>query len=118
MLYGGAEDAHRERPLIECRDGWFELIGSLSSQLESILADLPESSRFKAVQVKEKFGELRFYVSQYPSYLRTEVTELIERAQKESLHICEVCGKAGEWRSGPPMQVRCWTCFERQKNRT
>src|SRR5262249_23218327 len=48
----------------ECGDGWEPLIRKLSEELEAIIVAMPEKERkkFKAVQVKEKFGTLRFYM--------------------------------------------------------
>ena len=40
----------------DCGDGWFDLIYQLSKKLSAIYPNV------RAVQVKEKFGGLRFYV--------------------------------------------------------
>lgn len=63
-------------------DGWFPLIKKLS---EDIIKISPET---EAVQVKEKFGGLRFYVTN----ANDEVYDLISKAEKESYKTCEKCG--------------------------
>jgi hypothetical protein len=67
----------------ECGDGWFQLIWDLCLDLEK------EGSVQKVVQVKEKFGTLRFYC-QTSSF---EAEELIEIAEDLSTNICERCGE-------------------------
>jgi len=67
----------------ECGDGWFDLIYKLSKDISEIDPDCV------ALQVKEKFGGLRFYTG--PSKL-DEVFDLIEKAEQESFTICECCG--------------------------
>jgi hypothetical protein len=66
----------------ECGDGWYELIDSVSELLSAHNPDI------KAVQVKEKFGTLRFYhdcVDRYSIAVESA-------AEAFSMLICEVCG--------------------------
>lgn len=44
-----------------CGDGWFLLLWELSEQIERYCQQYPEAAELMAVQVKQKFGELRFY---------------------------------------------------------
>lgn len=78
----------------ECEDGWFEIIKELSLKLEPIIEKLPEEQRefTYAVQVKEKFGTLRFYMNSYTD----EMGELISEAEKKSETTCEISGKQGK----------------------
>lgn len=75
----------------ECGDGWFDLIYNLCADIKEWYMEnegrVPE--RFYLIQVKEKFGGLRFYTSGAPR----EVRSLIEKAEAESMRTCEVCGK-------------------------
>jgi len=43
-------------------------------------------------QIKEKYGTLRFYTTCGPDYIQG----MISIAEKESAHICEICGAKGE----------------------
>jgi hypothetical protein len=65
--------------------GWYDLVSNLLDDLVAI------SSGFTILQVKSKFGGLRFYIEPYNEQLQ----EAIARAEKESVKICEVCGKPG-----------------------
>lgn len=59
-----------------------------------------------AVQVKEKFGTLRFYVRGVHS--RSEaIRNYIEFAEYFSSRICEVCGAPGKLRGGGWVQTLC-----------
>ena len=70
----------------ECGDGWFDLIYNLSKRLTEF------NSEIEAVQVKEKYGGLRFYTNFYD--LQSE--KLIQEAENKSYEICENCGKPGK----------------------
>jgi hypothetical protein len=76
-----------------CGDGWFDLIDDLSSKLETLIAAMPENvrSKYKAVQVKEKFGTLRFYMT----HSTNEMEEIINVAEDRSATTCDVCGLHG-----------------------
>ncbi len=71
-----------------CGDGWFDLIYKLSQDITAI------DKETEAMQVKEKFGGLRFYINGAPK----EVHDLIHKAEDKSYHICEMCGKKGKLR--------------------
>jgi len=59
-------------------------------------------------QIKEKFGALRIYVEGFePGSLRDEVHRRIDEAEDKSLETCEVCGAAGELRSGRWLKTLC-----------
>lgn len=79
---------------IECGDGWFDLIKDLCIKIESIINKLPEERQkfTHASQIKEKFGLLRFYMSNYIK----EIDEEIDKAEELSGKICETCGKPGK----------------------
>jgi len=61
---------------------------------------------FHVVQVKEKFGGLRFYVTPATH----KIFDRIHEVEEESFHICEVCGKPGKLRNKIPWwQTLCDT---------
>lgn len=75
-------------------DGWEPLIRDLSEQIETYNRDNPNNLVI-ALQVKEKFGGLRFYVSGAPDWIH----DAIDEAENKSETICELCGKPGKTRS-------------------
>ena len=73
--------------------GWFEILWSLCVAIEGIaksrIADgFPP---VRVVQVKEKYGTLRFYVEGGCQ----EVEDLIDAAETRSEFTCEACGRPG-----------------------
>ncbi len=72
------------------RDGWLDLIDRLCAQLQSI-SDQPGAPQVVALQVKEKFGSLSFYVRG----ANDEHMAAIAAAARESKQICEICGAGG-----------------------
>lgn len=56
------------------------------------------------MQVKEKFGGLRFYIGaaadDVPERTTKDIHERIEKAEAESLSICEKCGLPGKPQGG------------------
>jgi len=74
-------------------DGWFDIIWDLSEKLRLIVP-----KEFNVCQVKEKFGELRFYADEdnISTELRDKVRKLISEAEKLASNTCEKCGKPSE----------------------
>jgi hypothetical protein len=86
-------------------DGWFDLVSRLCESLEPVVAEAEKKSGkpFEVLQVKEKFGTLRFRVSQHTD----EIDERINSAQEESSRTCEICGQCGKLTN---LQTRCDKC--------
>lgn len=90
--------------------GWFNLIDKLCSDIMAL--DPPPE--FKAEQVKEKFGGLRFYTSGG----NQEIGRLVSEAERRSYKICEDCGSEENVTcEGRPHWVTtlCNTCAEALK---
>jgi hypothetical protein len=67
---------------IDCGNGWLEIINKLVDDLVRV------SPGFKIVQIKQKFGGLRFYADDVNEAGR----DLIWRAEAEADKTCELCG--------------------------
>jgi hypothetical protein len=93
----------------EFRAGWRPMIWRLSDKLEALIAfmDCPADELPYCVQVKEKYGTLRFYMSTSTQ----EMDALIESAQDESGMTCEICGMMGKTRYGGWVSTLCDDCF-------
>jgi len=74
----------------ECGDGWYDLLEELIDQIDRYFTHkhkgVPDG--FAIVQVKEKFGGLRFYVEGADD----AIYELIRFAETLSYKTCEFCG--------------------------
>jgi hypothetical protein len=89
----------------ECGDGWFDLIDTLCSTIQDYIDYNPGKNipQVIVVQVKEKFGTLRFYTTGGDDMTRG----MIWMAESMSGRVCEVCGKPGEVRDGGWIKTRC-----------
>jgi len=88
-------------------DGWFKLLKELSEKLEPIFAPYEEEYLHVVLQVKEKFGGLRFYLGWYPAKEGEEIEAAIEEAEEKAWITCEVCGEPGVVRGGGWISVLC-----------
>jgi hypothetical protein len=95
----------------ECGPGWYSIIHDLSLEIEQILNENPLFSEIHAVQIKQKYGTLRFYMSE--DVLR--ITNLIQDAEALSSQTCETCGKPGKMRGRHWFEVKCDECFKEYK---
>jgi len=93
----------------ECGDGWYGVIESLCETIDSYDGEL------RVVQVKEKFGGLRFY---YDGEGLSEQDAMrlqgaVRMASNVSYQVCELCGDEGEMRDNEGWyKTRCDSCFD------
>lgn len=80
---------------VECGEGWKSLYVPL---MERCKAD-----GVAVLQVKEKFGGLRFYVAGGSD----DLYDAIEEAESRSFTICECCGAPGELRKDGWWKTLC-----------
>ncbi len=99
--------------IFECKSGWYDLLYDLSQKIDNILSALPKdeypiSKDGEIVQVKNKFGGLRYY-----TYLNEpQIDELIRLAEEESYKTCEGCGSKKMVEMNKPgwMTPECLKC--------
>jgi len=77
--------------------GWFFLINELCSKIDILIKEffpelLTKKKPFKIVQVKSKFGGLRFYTTNSIKQIET----IIEQYEIKSFETCEECGRLGD----------------------
>ena len=68
---------------LEVSESWYPFVDTLCSQIHSHLVKTPEAGFFYVVQIKEKFGGLRFYTNSHDSYIEG----MIRMAEAYSYHI-------------------------------
>mgnify|MGYP000329473407 CR=1 FL=1 len=73
-----------------CGDGWFELINTLSALITK------RTHHVIASQVKEKFGQLRFYFKNHEEHDSDYIYGLTIMAEILSSLICDKCSLAGD----------------------
>ena len=72
---------------LDCGNGWYWLINNLCSCIQDYI-NANSKSQTEALQVKEKFGALRFYVRGADEY----IYGMISLAESMSYSTCESCG--------------------------
>lgn len=107
----------------ECGPGWYEILRDLSLKIrEHLQTGIHEEefweSPFSVTQVKEKYGELRFYVASCCSHIH----EMIEKSSKLSRITCENCGNPGTMRTfnkNPSgwVYTNCDRCWEKMESK-
>jgi hypothetical protein len=118
----------------DCGDGWFTLIKTLCQEIKNIFhnaemnvkykdkeaharGEYPKMEDFAVLQVKEKFGGLRFYTGGIPVEVAEKVHAAIRMAKSMSYVICEQCGNAGELRDDRPWVLTlCDKCNEEERH--
>lgn len=90
---------------LRCDSGWYPLIKELHEKIVGI------DPKYKIHQIKEKFGELRYYFLS-PEYWN-EVHILVDEYSSKSKKICEVCGKPGHTSriGGYWLKTVCFECY-------
>jgi len=87
-------------------DGWYDIINELSAKIEPLGA--------VAVQVKEKFGGLRFYIEGIDKSVAEEVYAAISEAEAKSYKTCESCGEPGTQKGGGWVVTMCDKCWNKR----
>ncbi len=82
-----------------------KMVGSgWSDLLRRLIEDLFELGwNGELLQVKEKFGGLRFYIGGGSDAIHNRIRE----AENESYRVCEECGAAGQLRRGGWLKTLC-----------
>lgn len=84
-------------PNIDVMAGWYPLVLQVHNDIMAIKSD------YIPVQVKEKFGGLRYYIDysgEWTDEQLVSVKEIIAFAEQKSFTICEVCGEPSKLRDG------------------
>lgn len=108
-----------DTPYIECDSGWFQLIDELSEELNEKAKQYAPGT-ISVVQIKEKFGGLRYYVN-YTDGLPEEdifdIEQIICRYENLSHKTCQQCGKGGTIcaRTAYWVSTLCRECYDKLK---
>jgi hypothetical protein len=98
---------------LDVNKGWWPLIDELCKNIkEELDNNLELVGKVYAVQVKEKFGGLRFYLSAGTE----KILELVDKAECKSYETCETCGQPGKLRTDLSWQLTlCDEHYEGEK---
>lgn len=88
----------------DCDDGWFNLIYNCFKEIQELYNKSNISiSNLIVYQIKEKYGGLRIYLGSYID----GVQEIVNKYEKLSYEICEICGEKGKTRGKVWFKTLC-----------
>ncbi len=100
-----------------CGDGWYNIIDGLAFLIQRENEKLKENGEnitIQAVQVKQKYGSLRFYTNYSTDYIEGA----IHMAENMSVCICEECGSTdGVTQTTGWIRTLCKRCRRRYRRR-
>ena len=93
LFRGSIDKPYAAEGYPNCEEGWRDLLERACTRIE---AALMEGGAFRVLQIKEKFGTLRFYWDgDMPDAAKAKVEEAIALAVARSACTCEICGAEG-----------------------
>jgi len=89
----------------ECDKGWHTLIENCHAELLAL------DPKYKILQIKEKFGGLRYYFQLSTDSLDTcqKADDIVAKYESKSWTTCEICGDEGALRNREWRRVLCDT---------
>lgn len=129
---GGGDENIYQKWGFECDNGWYDLIHELCQKITDRFARDGKEPGIEVLQVKEKFGSLRFYYKfdktdnaplivdflgsgaslilspdkddpdKKTDELRKDIRRIVSEYEQKSKTVCEICGASGEIRTNMP----------------
>jgi|LSQX01.2.fsa_nt_gb hypothetical protein len=73
--------------------GWHKAFGEqMIDELNTLLEKYNHVDNYKILQIKEKYGSIRWYDNGYPSEMDKEYWEWLNKYERLSLDTCITCG--------------------------
>ena len=91
-------------------DGWRTAFGEqMCEEIRDVLVKLGKLNDYRVLQIKEKFGQLRWYNDSYCK----ELEDVIDKYTALSERTCIVCGKPAEFVSTGWISPWCGECADK-----
>ena len=75
-------------------NGWRIAFGKqMCEEINNVLKKADWVNKYRIIQIKEKFGSLRWYDSTVPAEISDEIQDIIEKYEEISARTCISCGK-------------------------
>ena len=103
----------------ECDSGWYELLRQLCAEITEIYNKNGLETDIEILQIKEKYGTLRFYyhIPSNDCAINNTIFETVKKWEEKSEEICESCGADGVLRKlGGWVCTLCGGCYKKQVN--
>ena len=106
-------DGRTYTELDDLPNGWRIVFGNdICEELKNELIKFNCLDKYRIVQIKEKFGTLRWYDYGYP--VECKVRDIIRKYEEMSEKICIECGKPAKWITKGWINFICDDCGEEQ----
>ena len=93
-------------------EAWRKTFGEqMAAELDEVLKKENYSEKYRIVQIKEKFGGLRWYDNGVPTSIHKEVQDIIRKYENLSEKICIRCGKPATHKTSGWITYVCEECF-------
>ena len=93
-------------------DGWRKSFGvDMCEEVKEILIKEGKLEEYQVRQIKEKFGELRWY----GNYISPELSKVLNKYTKLSRMTCMICGEKAKYINTPWIYPVCDRCSEKRK---
>ena len=93
-------------------EAWRKTFGEqMAAELDEVLKKENFSEKYRIVQIKEKFGGLRWYDNGVPTSIHKEVRDIIRKYEDLSKKICIRCGKPATHMTRGWITYVCEECF-------
>jgi len=99
--------------------GWWDIVEDLCKAIQNHIdwnngrPDKEPIPQVTVVQIKEKFGGLRFYYDGGDDY----INGMVAMAEDWASRSCEVCGNKGDRRAGGWIRTLCDTHYQESKRK-
>lgn len=89
--------------------GWRESFGiKMCEEIKELLIKENKFEEYQVMQIKEKFGELRWY----GNYISPELSKILDKYTKLSRFTCMICGNTAKYVDTPYIYPICDRCSE------
>lgn len=90
-------------------DGWRIAFGDqMVEEINNELKKFNFIDKYRIIQIKEKWGGLRWYDDGYPG--DSKIGDIVSHYEKLSFKTCLICGKPAEWMSKGWISPYCTDC--------
>ena len=94
-------------------DGWRDAFGEqICSEIEAILEEADYQDKYRIMQIKEKFGSLRWYDNGAPASIYKRIQDVIRRYELISYKTCIACGAPADGLTAGWIMPFCQHCAD------
>lgn len=94
--------------------GWKKAFGDeLLEELSQILKEVNYENKYRIVQIKEKYGSLRWYDNGIPNVLYDRYSTWLHKYETKSINTCILCGKLATMQTCGWINYVCDDCLKK-----